>query len=88
MRSRMRSWKRLTSGVMLMLLLSGCAGVASSCPPIVEYSPEEQADAANDIEFLKELNGIAAKHDLPPPFILPRFMGDYMVLRDQIRACR
>jgi hypothetical protein len=47
----------------------------SPCPPIVEYSPADQLRAADEIEAL------------PDRAMVVRMLGDYVVLRDQARAC-
>ncbi len=64
-----------------MLLLAGCATASSDtharCPPIVDYSPIEQASAAAEIETLSETS------------LVVRMLSDYAVLRQQqARACR
>ena len=62
-----------------MLWLSGCGTVGSDvgppCPPVVEYSSDEQARAADEVEAL------------PERAVIVRMLGDYAVLRDQARAC-
>lgn len=61
------------------LLLSGCAMVgfeaAAPCPPVVEYSAEEQARAAAEVGELAE------------GAMVVRMLGDYAVMRDQARSC-
>ena len=63
-----------------MLLLTGCAMGGSDarapCPPIVDYTAADQAQAADEVETLPEGAAIV------------RMLGDYAVLRDQARACR
>lgn len=65
-----------------MLWLTACAagssdsGGAGACPPVVHYSPAEQARAADEVEAL------------PEGAMLVRMLSDYAVLRDQARACR
>ena len=62
--------------------LSGCATVGSetdivtACPPVVEYSREFQARAAEDLVLLPEDSAVA------------EMLADYAVMRDQARACR
>jgi len=62
-------------------LLSGCAtGIseppaATVCPPVVEYSREFQAGAADEIDLLPDGSAIAA------------MLADYSVIRDQARTC-
>lgn len=62
-----------------MLWLSGCAMGGSdagvSCPPVVPYSPADQARAAAEIKAL------------PEGAVVVRMLSDYAVLRDQVRAC-
>jgi len=46
------------------IFLSGCAGAGSDtapgvCPPVVEYSPEEQARAAQEVARLPEESATA-----------------------------
>ena len=63
-------------------LLSGCATVRSedgrlaTCPPVVEYSREFQAQAAEDLALLPEGSAIA------------EMLADYAVVQEQTRACR
>lgn len=65
-----------------MLWLTGCAAGGSdgsgsgACPPVVEYSADEQDRAAGEVEAL------------PEGAMLVRMLSDYAVLRDQARACR
>lgn len=63
-----------------MLWLSGCAMGGSDarapCPPVVDYTAEDQARAAEEVETL------------PEGAVIVRMLGDYAVLRDQARACR
>ena len=74
----MRNWTRRISLAILLPWLTSCGVAISSCPPIVAYTPAEQAQAAD------ELDASAARGAV----MLPRMMGDYGVLRDQVRACR
>ena len=74
----MSNWKRRTAPAILLLSLSGCASTISSCPPLVEYSNGEQDQAAVETGNATALGFV----------LLPRMMGDYMILRDQVRACR
>lgn len=63
-------------------LLSGCLTVGSdevgpvTCPPVVEYSREVQARAAEEVDLLPERSAIA------------EMLADYSVMRDQVRTCR
>jgi len=62
-------------------LLSGCAtvgsdgSVATVCPPVVEYSREFQARAAEELALLPEGSAIA------------EMTIDYAVMREQARSC-
>ena len=62
------------------IFLTGCAGVISdappsACPPVVEYSQAEQARVAGEVAAL------------PEGALIPDWLADYAVLRDQARAC-
>lgn len=63
-----------------MLWLTGCAmagfDTRAPCPPEVDYTAADQARAADEVEAL------------PEGAIIVRMLGDYAVLRDQVRACR
>ena len=59
-----------------LALLGGCAHYVHDCPPIVTYSPETSARLADELEAL------------PPDSIIPGIVGDYMMERDQLRACQ
>lgn len=78
-----RCWTRpRVALVIVMLLLSGCAGVgfdrvaAGACPPVVAYSPAEQARAADEVAAL------------PEGAVIVEWLADYAVLRGQVRGCR
>jgi len=64
-----------------MSLPSGCATGASeggghgACPPVVEYTREFQARAAEEMALLAEGSAIV------------EMLADYAVLREQTRAC-
>ncbi|NGQ93349.1 hypothetical protein G5V65_20895 [Rhodobacter sp. HX-7-19] len=62
-----------------MLWLTGCAmggsDLRAPCPPVVEYTVAERAQAADEVEAL------------PEGAVIVRMLGDYAVLRDQARAC-
>lgn len=66
--------------MIVMLWLTGCATGGSEaiapCPPVVEYTAEDQARAADEVEALLE------------GAVIVRMLSDYAVLRDQARACR
>lgn len=63
-----------------MLWLSACAmvssDVAAPCPPVVDYTAADQARAADEVEAL------------PEGTVIVQMLGDYAVLRGQVRACR
>lgn len=64
-----------------MIFLTGCARVSSevppnACPPIVEYSREEQMKVADEVAALPEATQIVS------------WLADYAVLRAQVSVCR
>lgn len=83
MTSNARCWRRQLAVLAIATsLLSGCATVASEprlatvCPPVIEYSREFQARAADELNLLPEASAIA------------EMIADYSVMRDQAQACR
>ena len=63
------------------IFLTACAGVSSdtvpsACPPVVEYSRAKQARVAEEVAAL------------PEGTLIPSWLADYAVLRDQARACQ
>ena len=66
--------------LIVMLWLTGCAMAGSDarapCPPVVDYTAADQAQAADEVEAL------------PEGAVIVRMLGDYAVLRDQALACR
>lgn len=70
-------------GVLLIaaISLTACATATSEprmvtvCPPVVEYSREFQARAADELDLLPEGSAIA------------EMLANYSVMRDQARAC-
>ena len=74
-------WRRPTAVLVIaMIFLTACARVGSEgshgvCPPVVEYSPAEQAQVAEEIAALPEGTRI------------PDWLADYAVLRAQVREC-
>lgn len=62
-------------------LLTACATagseprVVSVCPPVVEYSREFQARAADELDLLPEGSAIA------------EMLSDYAVMREQAQVC-
>ena len=75
------SRRRRVALVLATILLSGCAtagsdeGALGACPPVVEYSREVQARAA------EELNA------LPVGSAVAEMLSDYAVMRAQAQAC-
>ena len=82
MKSNARCW---TPPVAVLAIatswLGGCATGASdlrifaACPPVVEYSREFQASAAEELALLPKRSAIV------------KMMRDYAVMRDQAQAC-
>ena len=76
------SWRRRGALTLATLWLSGCATGASdsigfgTCPPVVEYSREFQAQAAEELALLPEGSAIE------------EMLNDYAVMREQARVCR
>ena len=75
-------WKRrLAVLVIASSWLTGCATVGFEpggqgvCPPVVEYSREVQAQAADELARI------------PDGSVVVAMMSDYAVMRDQARAC-
>ena len=59
-------------------LLAGCAterSDGSPCPPVVVYSPDFLARAADELA------------SLPAGSAIEQMLADYQVMRDQARAC-
>ena len=65
-----------------MIFLTGCAtgssehGARTYCPPVVEYSREEQRRMAEEVEAL------------PDGSVIVDWLADYAVLRAQLDHCR
>ena len=71
---------RLQAGVLAIAasLLAGCATERSDgapCPPVVAYSRDFLAHAADELG------------SLPPDSAIEQMLADYQVMRDQARAC-
>jgi len=68
--------------VIVTSCLTGCATVGfeargtSVCPPVVEYSRQVQARAAEELLLLPDGSAVV------------EMMVDYAVMREQARACR
>ena len=82
MKSNVGCWRRpLAVLVIATSWLTGCAtagfeaGGLAACPPVVEYSRELQARAAEELALLPDGSAIV------------EMMGNYAVIRDQARAC-
>ncbi|SIT73661.1 hypothetical protein SAMN05421849_0017 [Pontibaca methylaminivorans] len=82
MTSNAGCWRRRLAVLTIATsLLSGCATVGSetggrvTCPPVVEYSREYQARAADELILLPELSAVTD------------MMSDYAVMREQSRKC-
>lgn len=61
----------------LLLVVAGCAPPHAACPREVEYTSEQQRQAAAELQALPRDSVIRGS-----------FMPDYGRLRDQARACR
>ena len=73
-------WRPRLVGLMVATSwLAGCETAGSEraaiCPPVVEYSPEFQALAADELVLLPEESAAA------------EMLADYAVMRDQARSC-
>lgn len=75
------STRRLAGLAIAMSLLSGCATggseprVVAVCPPVIEYSREFQARAADELDLLPKHSAIA------------EMLSDYAVMQEQARMC-
>lgn len=82
MTSNAGCWKRRRVALGLVTIwLTGCAtggsdcGALRACPPVVAYSREFQARAAEELALLQEGSPIG------------EMLADYAVIREQARAC-
>ncbi|MDX1820055.1 MAG: hypothetical protein R3197_04085 [Paracoccaceae bacterium] len=82
MMSNAGCWRlRLAALAIATSLLSGCATVGSNppigivCPPVVQYSREAQARAADELALLPEGSAVA------------EMLADYAVMREQAQVC-
>ena len=82
MMSNARCWRRRLAVLAIATsLLGGCATVGSetggsgTCAPVVEYSREFQARAAEELGILPERSAVA------------EMLSDYAVMRDQAAVC-
>lgn len=81
MKSNAKCWTPPGAAPLIATLwLSACAtGVFDGnapCPPVVEYSPDDQSLAAEEVEAL------------PEAALIVQMLADYSVLRDQAKACK
>ena len=82
MKSNAGCWRRRLAILAIATnWLTGCAtagfeaGGVAACPPVVEYSREFQARAAEELARLTDGSALV------------EMMGDYAVMREQARAC-
>lgn len=82
MKLNVECWRRRLAVLVIgASWLTGCVkadfetGGVGACPPVVEYSREFQAQAAEELAMLPDGSAIV------------EMMGDYAVMRDQARAC-
>ncbi len=75
-------WKRRLAALAIAAIsLTGCATVGSEpriaivCPPVLEYSHQFQARAAEELALLPKYSAIA------------EMLSDYAAMQDQLRAC-
>lgn len=75
----MSNWKSpLVVLAIAASLLTGCATARSDgapCPPVVPYSRDFLAGAADELELL------------PPGSAIEQMLADYQVMREQARVC-
>ena len=75
-------WRPRLAGLILATTWPAACAMGGSeppvafCPPVVEYSPEFQARAADELALL------------PEPSSVVEMLSDYAVMRHQARACR
>jgi hypothetical protein len=73
------AWKATAVLITLfaVVALAGCSTIdAGACPPLKEYTPEQNERLAQELETL------------PGDAITLDVIADYMLLRDQVRACQ
>jgi hypothetical protein len=76
LRSGSSPWRGLVIAVALSAFLQGCASLGGVCPPLVEYSEEDQRRLRTELATVAEDSEIV------------EFLLDYRVLRQQVRACQ
>lgn len=65
----------VSGGILVLLVSCASAPPGRICPHIVPYTPDEQHALAAELRAHRDLVEV------------PRFIGDYIGLRDQVRAC-
>lgn len=78
---RKNAWLKCLTILLTTMLLAGCQTVASStvkisCPTIRQYDKATLDRALSEYRLL------------PSGSEIKRMLGDYLVLRDRVRACR
>lgn len=72
--------KQLWPALIMLVLMSGCAQGGSKvmlgCPPIVNYSEEDQTRLADELK------------SVPGESMIWTFLRDYATEREMLRACR
>lgn len=77
--SKLKISSYVFASLLCLISLNGCAKAAfSTCPPVVDYSIEQQAKALSEIEQL-EVNYIESE--------VVNMMLDYAQLREQLSFC-
>ena len=77
-----RCWTPPRAGLATaMIFLTGCTGgsfnaALGACPPVAEYTRTEQARVAAEVAAL------------PEGAVIPEWLADYAVLREQAQACK
>lgn len=56
--------------------LTGCAGIGFDCPPLIEYGEADRDELLLELETMDDTSAVM------------RFLGDYLQLREMVRACR
>lgn len=86
--SKLESGLILCAGMVLLAWLTACAGASSSpvviAPEVVQYAPEVQALAADELDSLPP--PCPADAVVPGCSAVKRLIIDYKYMRDQARA--
>lgn len=75
--------QRLTVPTLLLISIGGCATGAhdpdtiSACPPLIVYAKDQQTQLADELDALP-----------PDAVMIRRWLADYILTRDQLRACQ